>query len=54
MIIPIIILIILSSVELGLAWGYHGRKKTGKHNAWVTLITLIMAWSLVLWIIFSK
>ncbi len=50
-IIPLVLLGIISCVNLGLAWGYHGKKKTGKNNVYVSLVAFVIQWGLILWAI---
>lgn len=47
--IAIIIIIGLGLIGLGMDIGRHGELKTDKHDAWITLITLIITWSLYYW-----
>lgn len=53
MIIPIIILMILSCISLGVTIGKHG-KSQGNYNGWAALISLLLQWGLIIWIILSK
>lgn len=48
---PIIILIVLSALSLGLVMAKHGTPKEEKYNVWVTLVSLIVNWGLILWAI---
>ena len=53
MMIPLIILGILSCVNLGMVIAKHGQPE-GNYNAWASLISFLITWGLILWIVFSK
>jgi len=48
--IPFFILAGLSLVSLGINWAEHGRPRDN-HNAWTSLISLILTWGLIIWMI---
>ena len=49
--LPIIILVILTSMGLGFVISKHGKPKKEKYDAWSHLIALIIEWGLILWAI---
>jgi len=50
-IIPLILLIILSSISLGMSCAKHGEQRTGKENAGIVLLSWLIQWGLIIWII---
>ena len=50
-IIPLILLLILTCIGLGIEMEKHGKKKEGYENFWTSLISWILQWGLIIWII---
>ena len=51
-IIPLYILAGLGILGLGMAMESHRKPKEGKINAWSTLISNIIEWGLIFWMIY--
>lgn len=50
-IIPLILLILFTGIGLGINLAMHGKEKTGKHSFWFSLISAIIEWGLIIWLI---
>ena len=49
--IPIYILAALTLISFGIALEAHGKQRKGKNNAWLFLVSFIIQWGLILWVI---
>ena len=47
---PLIALAVISCISLGIGIEKHGKAK-GKENAWITFLTWLLQWGLILWAI---
>jgi len=50
-ILPIILLVIISCINLGIAMERHGKVRKEKVDAYYTLIAWLIQWGLILWAI---
>lgn len=48
-ILPLAILAGMTLLGLGISMEKHGKEKTGKENAGVTLLAMLVQWGLILW-----
>ena len=46
---PQVIYLVLLGFGIGVALAEHGKPKTGKHNAWTTIIASMLALMLLRW-----
>jgi LPXTG-motif cell wall-anchored protein len=44
---PQILWIVLAALGVGIAIANHGKPKTGRENAWSTIIATALAWALL-------